>query len=636
MDDTIDPRPPGPTNQVTIGPGSVFAGYRIESEIGRGGMGVVYRARHVALDRECALKLISPGLSNDPVFRERFQRESRLAASLEHPNVVAVDHAGDEGGTLYLAMRLVEGSDLRRIVEAQGPLDLGRAAQLLGGVAAGLDAAHGRGLVHRDVKPANVLVEGTDGRGRAFLTDFGVSRVAAGGGTVTSSGELLGSPDYMAPEQIAGDRVDDSADIYALGCLVHYVVTGRPPFPRDNDMAKLFAHANAPRPRPSELDPALPTELDAVVAHAMAVSPRERYENAGQLAADLERVVRGAEPLAPKRAPSAPAAPDEAATRRLRGPRPRRLSVILAACVLVVAGAALAALLLRGGGSSAPRSPQPVATVSVGAGPSRLAVAPTRLWVASSGASALYPIDLITNRQPRSPVPTEGSPISVAVGFHSVWALVRGSNTLLRFEPVSAPIEIPVGPNPSDVAFDDRWVWVTNRGDGTVSRIDPAANAVDATVHVGGAPTAVATGAGAVWVANAENGSVSKIDPRHANAAGEAIRVGGRPNQLAVGLGYVWVTDPVSGTVRRLGPSSMNVVGDPIGVGDRPTAVATGVGYVWVANGGDSTVTRIDPRAAVAAGPPVGVGSDPVDVTVAKGAVWTANFDDATVTRIRP
>ena len=245
-------------------------------------MGVVYRARHLALDRERALKVISPALSEDPHFRERFQREARLAASLEHPNVVPVDHAGDEGGVLYLSMRLVEGSDLRRIVEAEGPLDARRASQLLAGVAAGLDAAHERGLLHRDVKPANVLVEGVNGDERVFLTDFGISRIAGGGGTVTASGELLGSPDYVAPEQVAGDRVDYRTDVYALGCLLHFALTGQPPFPRDNDLAKLFAHANAPRPRPSELVPGLPAALDGVVARAMAIRPEYRYESAGR------------------------------------------------------------------------------------------------------------------------------------------------------------------------------------------------------------------------------------------------------------------------------------------------------------------------------------------------------------------
>jgi YVTN family beta-propeller protein len=635
-----DTAPSGPEPSGSIVSGTIFAGYRIEAEIGRGGMGVVYRARHLALDRERALKVISPALSTDPHFRERFQREARLAASLEHPNIVPVDHAGDEGGVLYLSMRLVEGSDLRRIVEAEGPLDARRASQLLAGVAAGLDAAHERGLLHRDVKPANVLVEGVDGEERAFLTDFGISRIAGGGGTVTASGELLGSPDYVAPEQVAGDRVDYRTDVYALGCLLHFALTGQPPFPRDNDLAKLFAHANAPRPRPSELVPGLPTALDGVVARAMAIRPEYRYESAAELAADVESIVGGAEPVVADAPPPPLPATEEAPTRRLPRSRGRRTGAIVAGCVALAVAGGVAALLLRGGkqgGGSASSGPLAVATVQVGRGPTGLAVSPARLWVASSGASALYAIDLATNRQSRPPVPAGGDPVSVAVAFDSIWALNRDSGTLLRLEHLnrSAPIEIPVGANPSDVTFDKHWVWVANQGDDTVSRIDPETNQVDATVDVDSGPSGIATGAGAVWVTNAGGDSVSKIDPGQAKVVGKPIPIGQRPSELAVGHGSVWVTDLSKGTVTRIHARSMKV-GDPIKVGDRPSAVAIGVGYVWVANGGDSTVSRIDPRAAALAGPPIPVGGDPADVAVAMGAVWTANLDDSTVTRIRP
>jgi YVTN family beta-propeller protein len=641
--DTFDSPSDGP-RQGTIGAGTVFAGYRIEDEIGRGGMGIVYRARHLALDRECALKLISPALSNDPRFRERFQRESRLAASLEHPNVVQVDHAGDAGGILYLAMRLVDGSDLRRIVEAGGPLDLARTARVLGGVAAGLDAAHARGLIHRDVKPANVLIETKAGDERVFLTDFGVSRTTSKGGTVTSSGELLGSPDYMAPEQIAGDPVDHRADIYALGCVLHFALTGEPPFPRDNEMAKLFAHGNAPRPRPSQLRSNLPAALDRVVAQAMALSPSGRYENAGQLAADLERVVRGAEPLAAALPAEPEPFPDRATTRPLARPRRRswRRWAIVAAGVALIAAAAVAALVLiggdNGGSSDAPTSqlPRAVDTVEVGQGPSRLAVAPLRLWVASSGASALYAIDLLNDQHARPPLPTGGSPIAVAVGFHSVWALTDGSKSLLRLDPLHPPIEIRIGIKPADVAIDQHGVWVASRGADTVSRVDPDTNTVDATIEVGAAPTAVATGAGGVWVANRGDGTVSRIDPERATVTGEPIPVGKGTNQIAVGFGDVWSSDPSNGTVTRIANASMQPVGDPIEVGDRPTAITAGVGYMWVANGGDSTLSRLDPRTGKVSGPPIQVGRNPVDVTVGKGAVWTANFDDSTVTRVRP
>jgi YVTN family beta-propeller protein len=638
-----DTAPSGAPPPGGIASGTIFAGYRIEAEIGRGGMGVVYRARHLALDRDRALKIISPALSTDPRFRERFQRESRLAALLEHPNLVPVDHAGDERGILYLSMRLVDGSDLRRIVEAEGPLDPRRVARLLSAIAGGLDAAHARGMVHRDVKPANVLVEGANREERAFLTDFGISRMAGGGGTVTASGELLGSPDYAAPEQIAGDRVDYRTDVYALGCLLHFAVTGQPPFRRDNDLAKLFAHANAPRPRPSELVPGLPESLDGVVARAMAIRPEYRYESAGELAADLEGIVKGAEPQAAGGPPPPPFTRAEAPTRAL--PRPshsRRTAAVLAGCAALVAAVVAAVLLLGGGGGSITVSSGPplrsIATVSVGPEPRGLAVGSARLWVASAGASALYALDPITNQQAGGPVPAGDSPISVAVAFGSIWVLDRGSSTLLRLNPLqgTAPIKVAVGNDPSDVTFDKRWIWVANEGDDTVSRVDPDRNAVDATVHIGAGPTSIATGAGAVWVASAGGGSVSKINPQKAIVVGQPIPVGQRPSGLAVGGAYVWVSEASSGTITRINRRSRKLAGDPIEVGDRPTAVATGAGYVWVANGGDSTVTRIDRKAAAPAGPPVPVGRDPADITVGLGAAWTANSGDATVTRIGP
>ncbi len=248
-------------------------------------MGVVYRARHLSLDRERALKVVAPMLSADQRFRERFKRESRLAAQVEHPNVITVHHAGEESGQLYLTMRLVDGVDLRSLVQASGPLDPAHAVRVLAGIAAGLDAAHARGLIHRDVKPANVLVERDGDAERVFLTDFGISRLAGSEESLTTTGEFFGSVDYVAPEQIEGEPVDRRTDVYALGGVLHFLLTAQPPFPRDTELAKLFAHANAPRPRPSDLVPGLPPAIDDVVAKAMAKRPEERYRSAGELAA---------------------------------------------------------------------------------------------------------------------------------------------------------------------------------------------------------------------------------------------------------------------------------------------------------------------------------------------------------------
>ena len=225
--------------------GSVIAGHRIERLVGRGGMGVVYAAVDVALDRTVALKLIAPELAAEPGFRGRFMAESRIAASIDHPNVVPIFRAGEEDGLLFLAMRFVSGDDLRTIVERDGPLGPERAAALVAQVAAALAAAHARGLVHRDVKPANVLVTGDD---HCYLTDFGLVKDLAATAGVTRTGEVLGTLDYVAPERIQGGETGPWTDVYALGCVLFFALTGSVVFPLDAAESKLWAHVSAPPP----------------------------------------------------------------------------------------------------------------------------------------------------------------------------------------------------------------------------------------------------------------------------------------------------------------------------------------------------------------------------------------------------
>ena len=197
--------------------GTELAGYRLEALIGHGGMGVVYRAHDLALDRDVALKLLAPHLADDVSFRERFLRESRLAASLEHPNVVPIHDAGEIDGQLYIAMRLVDGTDLKQLLR-EGPLDPARAIHIVEQIAGALDAAHARGLVHRDVKPSNVLL---DEHEHAYLADFGLSRYLGEAGAALGAENSLGTIDYVAPEQIRGEEIDGRADVYALGCLLY-------------------------------------------------------------------------------------------------------------------------------------------------------------------------------------------------------------------------------------------------------------------------------------------------------------------------------------------------------------------------------------------------------------------------------
>ena len=254
------------------GVGAEFAGFRIEALLGRGGMGAVYRARDLRLDHERALKILDPRLARDRNFRARFQRESQLAAAIEHDAVVPVYQAGEADDRLFIVMRLVRGPDLHRLVISDGPLDPQRVARYVTAVAGALDAAHRRGTIHRDVKPANILVELGESGERVFLTDFGIGRPAEASAPLTSTGELLGTVDYIAPEQIEGQEADARSDVYALGCVVCFLLTGEAPFRRETDLATLYAHAHAERPRPSLLEPSLPPAVDAVVARATAVA----------------------------------------------------------------------------------------------------------------------------------------------------------------------------------------------------------------------------------------------------------------------------------------------------------------------------------------------------------------------------
>ncbi len=423
--------------------GSEFAGHRIVGVLGKGGMGVVYRARKLALDRERALKVIAPALSDDARFRERFKRESRMAAAIEHPNVIPVHDAGEEDGMLYLAMRLVEGSDLHRVVQAERRLGHRRTASIVAGIGAALDAAHAQGLVHRDVKPANVLIEPSADGERVYLTDFGITRTTTGGETLTGTGEFVGSVEYIAPEQAAGEHVDARTDVYSLGGVAHFALTGRPPFPRENSLATLFAHANAPRPRPTETDPSLPPAVDAVIVKAMATDPGDRYPSAGELAADLARALGVAPgelstPVPPTAsapgvtaAASDPTAPGETAaaepeTRALpRGGASRRR--LLPAALLVAAVAAVAAVVLLatggggdepsgepGGASTAGSAPQPrnVAEIDVGDSPSGIAVGPRRSGSRRAASATCRPSTRSRTRRSVPPRASRASPRS--------------------------------------------------------------------------------------------------------------------------------------------------------------------------------------------------------------------------------
>ena len=267
--------------------GDEFAGCRIEAVAGRGGMGVVYRATELSLGRPVALKLLAPDRAGDREFRERFQREWRMAASIDHPNVIPIYAAGEHDGSLYLVMRYVGGTDLHALLRDGGPLEPTRAAELVAQLASALDAAHAAGLVHRDVKPANVLLADD----HAYLSDFGLTRLAGSDTELTGSGQWIGTVEYCSPEQLQGERTDARADVYSLGCVLFAALCGKPPFAHGTVTSTMLAHLHDPPPMPSSLG--APREFDRVIARALTKRPEDRYPSAGDLGRAALAAARG-------------------------------------------------------------------------------------------------------------------------------------------------------------------------------------------------------------------------------------------------------------------------------------------------------------------------------------------------------
>jgi YVTN family beta-propeller protein len=615
---------PRAISQADVQMGAEFVGYRIEEQIGHGGMGIVYRAYDLRLKRTVALKLITPELALDERFRERFARETELAISLEHPNVVPIHDAGDVAGRLYLAMRLVAGTDLRRLLRAEGALEPSRALAICRQVANALDAAHAKGLVHRDVKPSNILLDEAE---HVYLADFGLTRRLEEKGAQAGEGHSVGTPAYLAPEQIEGGPVDGRADVYSLGCVLYECLTGEAPFVHGSRLAVAWAHLEEEPPSASARDSGLPDAIDAVLRGAMAKSPDERYRTCTALIEAAEAAF-GIRP-------------------RSRGRR-RLLVAVLAAATIAAVAAAAAALRL-GGGDATPtvvgdslvkidlESNKIVDVVPVGRIPLEseivgryvfassegdgtltrvdthtgavvtsgkfdatgglAAEGAKRVWVASIGRGQVTAVDaalpLLDPADPPSsppvPLPRDTSEASLTVGGGALWiaAHTAGGEVVERWRlhPLRLQRTYRLGrwDFGNDVTFGDGAAWIAlGAPANALLRID-ARTGRTRRIPVGRFTVGLAIGFGSVWVAEREDDTVRRIDPVTGRTR-RVIAVGHIPAGVAVDHASVWVTSQCAGMLSRIDPAT-NRVAATIKLGYHPSALAVGGGFAWVGVG---------------------------------------------------
>ena len=574
--------------------GSIVAGFRIVRVIGQGAGGTVYLATD-ADGRQVALKVPSPELARDERFRQRFLREAQIAAALDEPHVVPTVAIGEDAGTLYLAMAYIDGLDLREILRREGPLGPERAVGLIAQVAAALDAAHAHGLVHRDVKPGNVLVARTDAREHAYLCDFGLAKHISSVTSLTGDRNLVGTIAYISPEQIQGSAIDARADVYSLGCMLFECLTGQAPFARESELAALYAHMNEEPPLASEVRPGVPAAFDAVIVTAMAKAPGDRFASCGALAEASAAALRGREP-----ARSAPAGR-------------RRVLWALAVAVVVAAAVLVGVVFLRGGGEAEParleipplslglidvHSHEVVGWIRFASQPWDVAFGGGEAWVLLGDERRVARVD-IASRRVLSTTTLPFTPGGIATGGGGAWVTEDGGDGLVRLDGTTGAmarrLSIPargdrgnLSSSPTGIAFGAGSVWVA-RGSETV-RVDPRSGAVEHRFPTPLAPTSVAFADGSVWVASAENGRIVRIDPL-TNRITAVTPLHGTVTDLAADRDSVWVATVPDDVLFRLSPDDGSVLATlPAGAG--PSTLSAGEG-VWIADTRGREIVRV-------------------------------------------
>jgi YVTN family beta-propeller protein len=587
--------------------GSELAGYLIESEIGRGGMSVVYLAEHLRLKRRVALKLISSDLAQNPSFRDRFIRESQLAASLEHPNIVPIHDAGEADGVLYIAMRYVRGTDLKSLVRAEGPLAVARVVSILTQAASALDAAHAEALVHRDVKPGNILLTSDH---HVYLSDFGLTKRTTSDSGLTATGQFVGPLDYAAPEQFEGKPLDARTDVYSLGCVLYECLTGEPPFKAENEAALVYAHLLRAPPKPTELRPALPAGLDDVVATAMAKRPDERYDSAGALAVAAQHEAGDAATVQP-------------------GPRgfeaPRKMSVRRPSSTWAALGAVGAVVVLAVALFIFTRSKTPASQPSTPP--------------AAARSNAVWRVDPSTGRV-ISTIGVGAGPGTVVLGEGSVWVANTSADTVSRIDQASSQVTtIEVGGHPSGVVVGAGSAWVILPSEKGVVRIDAATNRPGAPIPLASQPRGITFGDGAVWVVN-DDGLI-KIEPE-TGRVGDPMPVPqlGNPSGPRGGIGPIVVSNGTAWLTEQLDVVRLDV---STGRADVVTPaqslycdVAAGAGAIWAlacagpseggVGFGTADVYRIDPSTG-RADPPIPIQNGGRFLAIGSRFAWVVGVN---------
>jgi len=573
--------------------GTDFVGYRIEELIGRGGMGVVYRAYDLRLKRTIALKLVAPELALDERFRERFAHETELAMALEHPNVIPIYDAGDVDGRLYLAMRLIDGPDLRGLLRAEDALPPLRACALCEQVASALDAAHAKGLVHRDVKPSNVLIDADD---HVYVADLGIGRRLEESPQVGEE-RAVGTPAYLAPEELEGLPVDGRADVYSLGCLLFECITGEAPFTRDSRLALAWAHLEEEPPAATARNGDLPSPIDRVLAKALAKSPDDRYSSCEAFMRDAQQALG------------------------LNRPRNSRRLLALLVLASVAVAAAVTFAVLRG---------------------SRAAAAPV------VRANTLVRIDPATNRI-SDVIEVGNGPVATAARGDSVWVYNRDSHSLTEVDPTGKTVRrtLALSSDPADIgvpqgpylAADAHGAWLVGVGRNGVGFLTNVRRGVPGVhrLRLDFQPWGVAVGESSVWVVGGKGsgGELVRVDPtRRTVTARKVLPSPVVLDSVTTGFGHVWGVDAPRTRLYRIDPRRLEL-SRPVELdGPSPGRPWAGFGDIWVEFNGDGAQGMLVNPATLTTDMllsccPPRDGSD----TAAFSSTWTVNWPSGTVVR---